>query len=126
MTEEYLISKFQKINDDLNGAYETNDPKVISRLLSNDWTILEAIAGLKDKEQFLKAIIKEELLHTKMKKKVVHARLHNDVAIIVSKGKSEGTYMGDAFNTETWVTNIYKKDNLQWLCVMTKELAASC
>ena len=56
MTETELRSQFQKIEDILNAEYEKNDAEEISKLLSDDWTILEPSTGLSGKEQFLKAI----------------------------------------------------------------------
>ena len=75
MTETELKSQFQIIEDNLNAAYEKNDAEEISKLLSDDWIILEPSTGLSDKEQFLQAIKDGHLTHSSMKKKVLHKRI---------------------------------------------------
>ncbi|MEO6316734.1 MAG: nuclear transport factor 2 family protein [Chitinophagaceae bacterium] len=117
---------FQVIEDNLNKAYESNDVNAISRLLSDDWTNLESSTGLTHKTQFLNAISGGTLVHTIMKKAVLQIRLYNDFAIMNTKGKTEGRYNGHVFNAQQWTTNIYRKINDQWLCVMTQETPVSC
>ena len=125
MTDVDLKSQFQAIEDNLNAAYERNDAEEISKLLSDDWHILESSTGLSGKEQFLNAIEEGKLAHASMKKEIVQVKLYNDFAIVVTKGKNAGRYLDKAFNAEQWVTNTYKKTALQWICVMTQEVAVS-
>jgi ketosteroid isomerase-like protein len=126
MTETKLKSQFQMIEDKLNAAYEKNDLEEISRLLSDDWTILEPSTGLSGKEQFIKAIKDRNLIHSSMKKEVLQVKLYDDFAIVITRGKNEGRYFDKPFNAEQWVTNIYKKNNSQWICVMTQESPVAC
>jgi len=126
MTDIELKSQFQKIEDKLNAAYETNDTEEISRLLSDDWSILEPSTGLSGKEQFLKAIKAGELTHTSMKKEICQVKLYNDFGVVISRGKNEGRYLDQPFDAEQWVTNIFIKNNSQWICVMTQEIPVKC
>jgi ketosteroid isomerase-like protein len=126
MTGTDLKTQFQIIENSLNEAYEKNDADEISKLLSDDWTILEPSIGLSNKEQFLKAIKDGKLTHTKMKKEVLQLKLYNDFVIVITRGKNEGHYLDKHFNAEQWVTNIYKKNNSEWICVMTQEAPVSC
>ncbi len=126
MTETELKSQFQTIENNLNGAYETNDAERISTLLAEDWMILEPSTGLSDKEHFLAAIKNGNLVHLSMKKQVVQVKLYNDFAIVISRGKNEGHYLDNPFGSEQWVTNVYLKVNEQWICVLTQEAAVSC
>lgn len=126
MTETDVKAQFQIIENSLNEAYEKNDTEEISQLLSDDWTILEPSIGLSSKEQFLRAIKDGKLTHTKMKKEVLQLKLYNDFVIVITRGKNEGKYLDKIFNAEQWVTNIYKKNNSQWICVMTQEAPVTC
>ena len=126
MTETELKSHFQIIEDDLNEAYEKNDTEKIFNLISDDWIILEPSTGMSSKKQFLQAIKNGKLRHTSMKKEIVHVKLHNDVAIVIAKGRNEGHYLDKPFDSEQWVTNIYKKINQHWVCVMTQEATVTC
>lgn len=126
MTETELKSHFQIIEDDLNEAYEKNDAEKIFNLISDDWTILEPSTGLSSKKQFLQAIKDGKLRHKSMRKEIVQVKLFNDVAIVIAKGRNEGHYLDKPFDSEQWVTNIYKKINQYWVCVMTQEAAVTC
>lgn len=126
MSANELKFQFQVIEDNLNGAYEKNDVGKISDLLSDDWTILETSTGLSGKTQFLNAIKNRSLIHSSMKKDVLEVKFYADFAIVITRGRNKGHYLDKPFNTELWVTNIYKKTNLQWVCVMTQECPVAC
>ena len=125
MTGNELKPQFLIIEDNLNAAYETYDTEEISNLLSDDWTILEPSIGLSSKKQFLKAIKDRNLTHSSMRKEVLQVKVYNDFAIVITRGKNEGHYLDKPFNEEQWVTNIYRKNNSQWICVMTQEAPVS-
>jgi hypothetical protein len=126
MTDIELKTIFQKIENELNGAYEKNDLRKVEELLSDQWTILESSTGLSDKEQFIKAIENGKLVHTKMIKEVKKVKLFNNFAIVISKGRNEGQYLDKTYNSEQWVTNIFIKEETNWICVMTQEMPAKC
>lgn len=121
MTDNQLILNFQKIEDELNSAYELNDAKKLSDLLAEEWTILEPSIGIVAKSNFLNAITEKKLQHQSMKKEVISVKAINDMVLVISQGKNIGKYLGKHFDTEIWVTNIYKKINSKWLCVFTQE-----
>lgn len=126
MTESENKIQFQIIEDNLNEAYEKNDCEDISNLLSDDWTILEPTIGLSNKGQFLKAIRDGNLVHSSMKKEILQVKIFDDVAIVVTRGRNVGRYLNKSFNGEQWVTNIYKRNNSQWICIMTQEAPVTC
>ena len=126
MTDIELKIQFQIIDDNLNNAFEKNDIEDISKLLSDDWTILEPSTGLSNKKQFLKAIKDGNLLHTIMKKEVLQVRLYKDIAIVIGRGKNIGVYLAKPFNSEQWITNIYRKQEDTWVCIMTQEAPVHC
>lgn len=121
-----LKSLFQNIEDELNGAYEKNDISKIAELLSDKWTILESSTGLTNKKEFIKAIESRKLVQKKMIKEVQEVRLNDNFAIVISKGKNEGLYLDKTFNSEQWVTNIYVKEDVNWMCIMTLEIPVNC
>ena len=117
---------FQIIEDELNGAYERNDVHKITKLLSDKWTILESSTGLSSKREFIKAIESGKLVQRKMIKEVQEVQLNDNFAIVISKGKNVGLYLDTAYNSEQWVTNIYVKDDVNWICIMTLEVPVNC
>jgi len=125
MNEE-LIRELQDWEDNFNIALASNDIEKISPYLSGDWVLLQPEFGIIPKDRFLHVIQSGDLLHTSMKKKVVRVSLQNDIAIVTSRGMNTGVYKDTPFNTEHWVTNIYKSENSNWICVMTQEAAVIC
>lgn len=126
MTKNELKRQFQIIDNNLNQAYEKNDPEEISKMLSDDWAMLESSTGLSTKGQFLNAIKDGNLKHSKMKKEVLQVKLYNDFAIVITRGKNEGRYLNNLFNAEHWVTNIYMKNDPGWVCVFIQEAPVIC
>jgi hypothetical protein len=126
MTENELKSTFQKIDDNLNLAYETNDCDRLEELLSDSWTMLEPSIGIVEKDDFIKAIKEKRLTHSEMKKEVIQINSFDNITIVISRGRNIGQYLDKPFNTEVWVTNTYKKQNSNWICISTLEAPVPC
>ncbi len=126
MTDIELKTVFQQVEDELNKAYERNDVRKVAALLSDRWIILESSTGLSDKEQFIRAMEDGRLVQTKMVKEVQEVKLFDNFAIVISKGRNEGRHLGIPYNSEQWVTNVYVKEETNWICVMTQEVPADC
>lgn len=126
MTDEESIKYFQSMDDIFNQALVTNNIKEISKLLSDDWVLLEPQFGIIKKDRFLNAIEAGELSHTSMQKEVLWVKLHGDIALVTSRGMNIGYYKDIHFNSAHWVTNIYKNESENWTCIMTQEAPVSC
>ncbi len=126
MTDEKLIQEFQAIEDAFNDAFVSNKVEEISRFLSSDWFLLEPQFGVINKKRFLNNVEIGNLSHTTMRKKVLQVKLYNDIALVTNRGMNIGFYRDNPFNSEQWVTNVYKKENENWICVMTQEAPVTC
>lgn len=126
MTDDKLIEQFQLIDDNFNQVLISNSADEISKYISEDWVLLEPRYGIIDKARFLNAIQLGNLSHTEMKKKVLRVNLYNDIAIVTTRGMNIGLLRGEPFNSEQWITNIYKKENGNWICIMTQEAPVTC
>jgi hypothetical protein len=123
---ETLIREFQELEDNFNTILALNNIEQISPYLSGDWVLLQPEFGIISKERFLHVIQSGDLLHISMKKEVLRVSIQNDIAIVTSRGMNIGTYKETTFDTEHWVTNIYKNENSNWICIMTQEAAVIC
>lgn len=119
------MEEFQKIEDELNDAYERGDLDKIRNMLSEKWYIVESATGISTREEFLSAIESGRLVQTKMKKQLVKVTLLDDVAVVISRGRNEGIYNNTSYNTEQWVTNVFEHRDGVWRCVMTQETPVS-
>ena len=126
MKDEQLINEFQYLEDKFNHALTSNNSEEISTYLSSDWVLVEPQFGIITKEQFINAITSGELSHTSMKKEVLRVNLQYDIALVTSRGMNIGIYKGNPFNAEHWVTNIYKNETGNWICIMTQEAPVIC
>ena len=126
MTDQQLIEKFQSIDDRLNNAFESNNIESISALLSDKWTLIESAFGNTTKESFITAIATGDLSHSSMMKKVFGVRFLEGTAIVTTRGMNIGSYKGESFRSEQWVTNIFSKENDDWICIMTQETPVTC
>jgi len=121
-----LLQQFQQLKDNFNDHLLTNNTAAMANYFSDEWFILEPSFGIISKESFLKAIQSGKLSHASMKKEVVQVKAHDTIAIVISKGRNVGVYNDIPFDTEVWVTNTYKQDGLNWVCIMTQESPVSC
>lgn len=126
MTDDQLIQQFQSVEDNFNQALATNKVDEIANFISNDWVLLEPEFGIISKERFLNIIQRGDLSHTEMRKKVLWVKLHNNIALVTARGLNIGFYKNNPFNLELWVTNIYKKEGKNWICIMTQEAPMVC
>src|SRR4051812_35717547 len=115
MTEEQLIQQFQLIEDTLNEAWETNDVGRVAQYLSADWVLIEPQYGIVEKDRFLSLIKQGSLSHLSMKKKVWRVKCYNDIAVVTARGMNTGVHKSEPFNSEQWVTNIYRNINENWI-----------
>lgn len=126
MTEHSLIKQFQSVEDAFNDALTSNNVDEISKFLSGDWILLEPQFGIIDKDRFLHVIKFGQLCHKSMRKTVLRVKIHNDIALVTTRGMNTGSHQNNLFDSEQWVTNIYKKENGSWICIMTQEAPVSC
>lgn len=120
------MEEFQKIEDRYNEALESNDIKQISVLLADNWTLIEPSYGCISKEGFISAIRNGDLIHNKMKKKVINVSQYGDTAIVLTKGINKGQLNSISFDVENWVTNVYVKQNQEWLLFHSHESPINC
>jgi ketosteroid isomerase-like protein len=119
MTEEYLVNQFQAVEDAFNKAVITNDVSEIKKCISNDWVLVDAQGGIIPKERFFFVVEQGMLKHTSMSKEILRVKVYGNIAIVTGRGKNAGFFNGQPINADEWVTDIYKKENEKWVCVLT-------
>ena len=117
---------FQDIEDKYNTALESNDTNKISKLLADDWTLLEPSFGLITKESFINSIEIKDLIHSKMKKNVENVKIYGNIAIVLTKGKNIGKYKNENFDAEVWITNVYQMHQENWIMINSHECPVTC
>ena len=60
-----------------------------------------------------------ELSHDTMTKDVGRMRVYGDVAVVTARGRNTGHFRGQRISADEWVTDVYRKVDGRWLCVLT-------
>ncbi len=119
MTDDQLISLFQKIEDAFNQAVISNKVAEIKKCVTEDWVLVDSQGGIIPQEGFYKVLEQGLLTHTTMTKEVLRVKVYGDVALVTGRGQNTGTWQGDPMEADEWITDIYKRENEKWLCVLT-------
>jgi ketosteroid isomerase-like protein len=99
-------------------AMVSNNADEIGSFLSDDWIIIGA-DGITTKSSFLHWIATKVVTHHTMDTDQQEVRIYGDMGILISRGTSAGTYYEENFNLYEWSTNVFKKTEGQWSCVLT-------
>ena len=54
-----------------------------------------------------------------MSKVATHACVVGDVAWVTGRGQNTGTFNGQAIEADEYITDIYRKVNGEWRCMLT-------
>jgi len=119
MTELELKTKFQLIEDNFNKAVISNNIEEIKKCITSDWVLVDSQGGIIPQEGFFSVLEKGMLSHSSMTKEVLRVKVYDHIAVVTGRGQNTGIWQGNPIEADEWVTDIYKRENDQWLCVMT-------
>jgi ketosteroid isomerase-like protein len=119
MTEEQLLEQFQKIEDSFNTAVISNRVDEIKKCITRDWVLVDSQGGIIPQEGFFKVLEQGLLSHSSMTKKILRVKVYGDIALVTGRGQNTGTWQGHPMEADEWITDVYKKENDMWLCVLT-------
>jgi ketosteroid isomerase-like protein len=119
MTEEQLLKQFQQIEDNFNAAVVSNNVDEIKKCITDDWVIVDAQGGILPQERFFTVLEQGLLSHSTMTKEILRLKIYGDIALVTGRGQSTGSWQGKPLQADEWVTDVYKKENDKWLCVLT-------
>ena len=119
MTEEQLINQFQQIEDNFNAAVISNSVGEIKKCITADWVLVDSGGGIIPQEGFFNVLEQGLLSHSTMTKEILRVKVYADIALVTGRGQNTGTWQGQPMEADEWITDVYKKENDQWLCVLT-------
>lgn len=119
MNDAELINEFQQIEDDFNAAIISNKVSEIKKCITPDWVLVDAQGGIIPQEHFFAVLEQGMLSHDTMTKEVLRVKVYGDVAVVTGRGQNTGTWQNQPMKANEWVTDVYKKENSKWLCVLT-------
>jgi ketosteroid isomerase-like protein len=119
MTEEQLKQQFQQIEGAFNKAVISNNVDEIKNCITNDWVLVDSQGGIIPQEKFFSVLEQGLLSHATMTKKVLRVKVYGGIALVTGRGQNTGTWQGQPMQADEWITDVYKKENDKWLCVLT-------
>ena len=119
MKDEQLISEFQKIEDDFNKAIISNKVDEIKKCVNEDWVLVDSQGGIIPQERFFRVLEQGLLFHDTMTKQILRIKIYGDIALVTGRGQNTCSWQGQSLEADEWITDVYKKENDKWLCVLT-------
>lgn len=119
MNEEAILNDFQTIEDNFNRAVISNNVNEIKKCITPDWVLVDSQGGIIPQERFFNVLEQDLLSHSTMSKVVLRVKVYGDIALVTARGQNTGTWQGQPMEADEWVTDVYKKENDKWLCVLT-------
>ena len=105
--------------DAFNAAMISNDVARIADCISDDWVLVTPEVGPVSREGMLSAIASGVLSHETMTKSISRVKVYGDMAVVTGRGQNTGTFRGEAIEADEWITDIYRKVDGEWKCVLT-------
>ena len=119
MNEENLKAHFHEIEENFNQAVISNDVNEIKKCITQDWVLIDSQGGIIPQERFFEVLENGQLSHSEMTKEVLRVKLYGNIALVTGRGKNIAHWQGETVSADEWVTDVYKKENNKWLCVLT-------
>ena len=114
-----LATELAGVEEDFNRAMVSNDVLRIRTCMADDWVLITPEAGVVPRSRILHVIESGELSHDTMTKDVARVRVYGDVAVVTGRGSNTGHYKGQPITADEWVTDVYRKVDGRWRCVLT-------
>lgn len=119
MTDEQLKQHFQEIEDNFNKAIVSNNVTEIKKCISDDWVLVDSQGGIIPQKRFFQVIEQGLLSHSSMNKEILRVKVYGNIALVTGRGQNTGIWQGKPMEADEWVTDVYKKENDNWICVLT-------
>ena len=80
---------------------------------------MDGQGGIIPQEGFFSVLQNGQLSHSTMTKEILRVKVYGEIALVTGRGQNTGTWQGQPLEAEEWITDVYKKENDTWLCVLT-------
>ncbi len=118
MTDDQLKQQFQQIEDRFNKAVVSNSVEEIKKCITKDW-VLVGEGGIFPQEGFFQMVEQGVLSHDMMTKEITRVKIYGNMAIVTGRGQNTGMWKGEPMEADEWITDVYRQENGEWLCVLT-------
>jgi ketosteroid isomerase-like protein len=114
-----IFDELSGVEHAFNRAMVSNDVARIAECTSDDWVLVTPEAGIVSRTRILQAIEQDILRHDTMTKDVARVKVYGDVAVVTGRGQNTGAFKGQPIAADEWITDVYRRVDGRWLCVLT-------
>lgn len=107
------------LEERFNAAMLSNDVKRIAECTTEDWLLVTPEAGPIPRARILEVVDSGRLTHSSMTKVATHAAVVGDMAWVTGRGGNTGMFNGAPIQADEYITDIYRRVGLTWLCMLT-------
>ncbi|MEE2060706.1 nuclear transport factor 2 family protein [Rhodococcus artemisiae] len=100
-------------------ALVADDADRIGAFAEPDWMLVGPEGGAVGRETFLAFVASGDLTHSAMDFTVLDARVYGDVAVVLAHGTNRGSWRGEPFAADEWVTDVFVRRPGGWLCALS-------
>ncbi len=119
MTDKELQDYFHGIEENFNQAVISNKVEEIKKCITKDWVLVDSQGGIIPQEGFFQVLEQGLLSHSTMTKEILRVKVYGNIALVTGRGQNTGSWKGQPLEADEWITDVYKKENDKWLCVLT-------
>jgi ketosteroid isomerase-like protein len=108
-----------RVASDWAVAMVSNDATRIGSFMADDWVIVSE-RGVSTKEHFLSFVETGALTHSAFDA-VGESRVkrYGDTAVITARVTNTAFFSGQRFDADEWTSDVFRKEDGQWLCVLS-------
>ena len=112
-------AELAQVEEAFNRAMISNDVARIRGFITDDWVLVTPESGVVPGTRILNVIASGELSHDTMTKEVVRVKVYGDFAAVTARGQNTGQFKGRPIAADEWVTDLYRRIDGRWFCVLT-------
>ena len=112
--------ELRNIEDKLIGAWVAGDPSVHERVLSADWSVIDAQGRIRNKAQVLEEMFQPGERQISGHIDEVNVRPYGDWAIVTGKTHVAGRYEGNDLNVTLRFMDVFRRTQGKWQVVASQ------
>lgn len=108
-----------ELEERFNAAMISNDVALIAECITDDWLLVTPEAGPVPRTRILDVVGSGRLTHSSMTKVATHAAVVGDMAWVTGRGQNTGTFNGARIQADEYITDVYRRVDGTWRCMLT-------
>jgi ketosteroid isomerase-like protein len=106
-------------------AIVANDAARIGEFMADEWVIVGS-GGATAKRDFLASVASGDVTHEMMETRgEARIKFYGETAVLTARVVNRGHYKGTPFSADEWTTDVFRRENDSWKCVLSHITASN-